>query len=69
MVFMAAEQRKCVVHHGSGMRDIEGVFIQYGTKIVYDEGNQAHSVTTAIVEADDGQVHVVAPEKISFPKA
>ena len=51
------------------MRDIEGVFIQYGPKIVYDEGNQAHSVTTAIVEADDGQVHVVAPEKISFPKA
>lgn len=48
------------------MGDIEGVFIQYGTKLVYDDGNQPHSVTMAVVEADDGQVLEAEPKTIRF---
>jgi hypothetical protein len=43
---------------------VEGYMVQYGTQIIYDEGNNPLQKTVAIVEADDGRILQVEPSNV-----
>jgi len=58
------ETRRCTVRLSHEKK--EGNFVQYGTKIIYDEGNNPLQASSAIVEMDDGSVVEVEPSRIVF---
>lgn len=59
-----SDTRKCVVRWNH--KEEPGDFVQYGTMIVYDEGNHPLQVTSAVVEMHDGRVLEVEPSLIKF---
>lgn len=61
-----SEPRRCEVNYS--FKTETGNFIQYGTSIHYDDGNNPHQKTIAIVELDSGQVAEVEPHMIQFIK-
>ena len=44
----------------------QGNFIQFGNSIYFDDGNNPHPKTVAIVELDGGQVVQVDPYMVRF---
>lgn len=58
------DKRRCSVTLGHEQK--EGNFVQYGNKIIYDEGNNALQKTIAVVELDDGYVVEPDPGHIRF---
>ena len=58
------ETRKCTVRWSH--KTEEGNFVQYGTRIIYDDGNNPLQKSSAIVEMEDGQVVEVDPSQIKF---
>ena len=61
-----SDPRKCQVEFPHGL--ISGMFIQYGSAVVYDDSDRVFQKTIAIVETDSGRVLEVEPARIRFVK-
>ncbi|MFA7819358.1 hypothetical protein [Aeromonas dhakensis] len=59
--------KKCFVARGYG-ESTPAEFHRWSDTIVYDDGNQPHNLTVAIVEYEDGQIAQVEPPKLKFAK-
>lgn len=63
-----SDPRPCSVYFGHGDKQT-GMFIQYGTRVIYDEGNNPIQVSSAIVEMDSGRVVEVEPSTVIFGRS
>ena len=59
-----SEPRRCEVKYSYETK--QGNFIQFGNSIYFDDGNNPHPKTVAIVELDGGQVVQVDPYMVRF---
>lgn len=61
------ETKKCEVAVGYGAPKT-AVFHRWGDNVVYGDDGLPRSVTTAVVEYDDGQIAQVEPSRVKFLK-
>lgn len=59
-----SEPRPCEVNYSYETK--KGNFIQFGNSIYFDDGNNPHAKTIAIVELENGQVAEVDPHMVKF---
>lgn len=59
-----SEPRRCEVKYSHEKK--QGNFFQFGSSIYFDDGNNPHPKTIAIVELDGGQVVEVDPCMVRF---
>lgn len=64
------QNRKCVVvfteKSGGPTKCEHGIFRQFGSRVVTDEGNNKMQETIAIVEMNDGRLIEVKPTDVTF---
>lgn len=60
-----AETRPCEIASSWGQPKV-GKFHKWGNAVTYDDGNQPHDRTIAIVELEDGTVVEAGPKEIKF---
>lgn len=59
------ETRPCEIAQSWGPAKV-GTFHRWGTAITYDDANQPHDKSIAIVELEDGKVIEVSPSEVKF---